>query len=305
MSEPKQKSFPELDGSGIIRVEKRERWLTIENETVRDKRLTFGARGLLSYLLSYPNKWELKVPHLIKQSPAGRDAIYSLLRELERFRYLIRKKRRGGRGRISWLSIIYETPQGEPLTDKELQQLHPGRRKKNKGDKPSLPLTGFPYMDRPYTDKPDTVEPDTDRPYTDKPDAYVLLSEESPSNQLPNEVIRPDEATFASSLDELFTPDDEAAVVALYERATNNHFREGDRVVLRELKAAAPVIKAGIALSAIRAREAGTKINSFKYCRGAIEEMSEPNVLPSYLEYILNKFEQLFLSARTEVTDGE
>ena len=189
MSDPKQRRLPDPDSGGIIRVEKRDRFLTIENETVRDKRLTFGARGLLSYLLSYPNKWELKVPYLIKQSPAGRDAIYTLLSELERFRYLVRKKRRGNKGRISWLSIIYEVPQGDPLSDEELQQLHGGRRKKLKGDKSSPPLPGFPDMDEPYTDKPDTDEPytarpDTVRPDTDKPHAYVLPSEELPNDEL-------------------------------------------------------------------------------------------------------------------------
>jgi hypothetical protein len=187
VTDAKQRHLIGVDG-GIIRVEKRERWLTIENDTVRDKRLTFGARGLLSYLLSHPNKWEVKVPYLIKQSPAGRDAIYGLLRELERFRYLVRKKRHGAKGRIYWASTIYETPQGEPLSDKELQQLHGGRPKKTKGDTPPLPLTGFPYTVEPDTARPDAVAPDTANPDTARPDtantdAYVLPSDESPNDE--------------------------------------------------------------------------------------------------------------------------
>jgi hypothetical protein len=180
--DPRQQSL-DLDGGGIIRVEKRERFLTIENRTVRDKRLSFGARGLHHFILSFPNHWELKVKHLIKQSPAGRDAVYSLLRELEKYRYLIRKRMNGHKGKILWLSTVYETPQGSPLTDEELRQLHGGRPKKREGDKPSLPLTAWPYMAEPDTAKPDTVEPYTVKPDTAKPDAYELLSEESPSQE--------------------------------------------------------------------------------------------------------------------------
>jgi hypothetical protein len=316
MSDSKQRPLPGVDGSGIIRVEKRERFLTIENETIRDKRLSFGARGLLSFLLSHQDKWEIKVPQLIKQSPAGRDAIYSLLRELERFRYLLRKKRHGHRGRISWLSIVYETPQGPPMTDEELRQLHAGRPKKLKGDTLTPPLTGFPYTVEPDTAEPDTVEPDTVEPDTVEPDTAkpeVIIqeepSEESSSDLLPSEESSPALSAPASSSEEnrqKLSDDDAARCLALYERATGNRARESDRQFLTTLGGRPPtLIQAGIALSAIRAREAGTHINSLNYCRGTIEELSEPHVLPSYLEYVLNKFEQLFPRSGAGDKEGE
>ncbi|HEV2862877.1 MAG TPA: hypothetical protein VGX48_17810 [Pyrinomonadaceae bacterium] len=182
MKKPKQTTL-DLDGGGIIRVEKRERWLTIENSTVRDKRLTFGARGLHHFILSFPNKWELKVRHLVKHSPAGRDAVYAMLRELEKFRYLIRKKDRGHKGRIVWISTIYETPQGEPLSDEEVRQLHGGRPKKRKADKPSLPFTEKPYLAGPDTVEPDTAGPDAGRPDTARPDTAGAETKELPSDE--------------------------------------------------------------------------------------------------------------------------
>lgn len=306
MTDAKQERLPGLDSSGIIRVEKRERWLTIENETVRDKRLTFGARGLLTYLLSHADKWEIKVPHLIKQSPAGREAIYTLLRELEKFRYLIRKQRRGHKGRYHWLSVVYETPQGPPMTDEELRQLRGHKRKKKQGDGPALPFTGKPYMDgpdtvEPDTDKPDTGEPDTVEPDTDKPDdkRNLLLTEESSTEESRSEGEQSSEsgahASSSESSEEKMADDEAAEILSLYTRATRNQPRESDRLFLDSLRhLPVQLIKAGVALSAIRAGEAGTKINSLRYCQGAIEELSAPEVLPSYLEYVLNKFEQLY-----------
>jgi hypothetical protein len=136
LKKAKQQSL-DLRGGGIIRVEKRERFLTVENKSVRDSRLSLAARGLHHVLLSYPNHWKVNVHHLMKQEGVGRGAIYSLLRELEQFRYLTRRRVQGHKGRIHWESVIYETPQGAPLTDEEVQKLHGGRPKKKKGDKPS------------------------------------------------------------------------------------------------------------------------------------------------------------------------
>ena len=148
MKKAKQQSL-DLGGGGIIRVEKREKYLMVENKSVRDSRLSLAARGLHHVLLSYPNHWRVKAHHIMKQEGIGRDAFYSLMRELEKFRYLTRKRVQGHRGRITWESVIYETPQGQQLTDDEVRQLHGGRPKKKKGDRPSLPFTENPYLAAP------------------------------------------------------------------------------------------------------------------------------------------------------------
>ena len=50
---------------------------------MRDSRLSFGARGLFSYLWDMPRCWSANAKHLTSQSPAGRDAVIRMLRELE------------------------------------------------------------------------------------------------------------------------------------------------------------------------------------------------------------------------------
>src|SRR4051812_34581924 len=73
----------------IIRISKHERaFLTVANATVQDARLSWGARGLLVYLLSLPDDWDIRVSHLTNQGDAGRDAVRRMLRELHALGYV-------------------------------------------------------------------------------------------------------------------------------------------------------------------------------------------------------------------------
>jgi len=95
----------------VIHVEKVSHFSAIDNALLEDKRLSFGARGLLCYLLSKPDSWEVNINHLIAQSPTGRDYIYARLSELQRFGYA--EKTYGG-GKTGW--VIREKPDPENPT---------------------------------------------------------------------------------------------------------------------------------------------------------------------------------------------
>ena len=133
----------------VIRTEKHSHYVAIRNETLEDTRLSWAARGLLAYLLTKPPSWEVHAQHLIQQGPAGRDAVYAILRELESAGYLTKEpSRQGGKyAGTDW--VVWETPAG--------------------ADGPSLgaPCTDKPYPDKPYPDNPcpskdsETVIPDT------------------------------------------------------------------------------------------------------------------------------------------------
>jgi hypothetical protein len=60
---------------------------TLPNETLRDSRLTFKARGLLAMVLSNVNEWVVTAEWLESQADEGRDAIRGALKELKRFGY--------------------------------------------------------------------------------------------------------------------------------------------------------------------------------------------------------------------------
>lgn len=76
----------ELEGVGegnVRRVGGVEFTKPIARALLRDARLSFGARGLFAFLWDMPGNWQANAAHLTKQSPAGRDAVVKMLRELE------------------------------------------------------------------------------------------------------------------------------------------------------------------------------------------------------------------------------
>lgn len=94
--------------------------------TAQDDSLSWEARGVLSYLLSKPDDWQIRVSDL--QQKCGRDKVYTILSELEAARYLTREQQQIEGGKFGAIEYrVYETPQ--PLTEK-------------------------PYTDLPYTENP-------------------------------------------------------------------------------------------------------------------------------------------------------
>jgi hypothetical protein len=98
--------------SAILRVFRRERNFTqVENGTLRDKRLSYRARGILGYLLSQRDGWIWDANELADLSPTeGRFAILTALKELEAHGYLRRRKVQGDRGRWRTDVEVHEVP---------------------------------------------------------------------------------------------------------------------------------------------------------------------------------------------------
>jgi len=72
----------------------------ISNTALRDARLSFKARGLLAYLLSHADGFNLSVHALRSVTTDGRDAINTAIHELEELGYLARVQVRGVAGRL-------------------------------------------------------------------------------------------------------------------------------------------------------------------------------------------------------------
>ena len=72
----------------IIRLPRRDRYAVISSACIEDKRLSWEARGLLIYLLSKKDNWQVKIKDLINQTKdclgvrSGRDKVYKVLKEL-------------------------------------------------------------------------------------------------------------------------------------------------------------------------------------------------------------------------------
>ena len=98
---------------------------TVIDNVVFNSGLSFRAMGMLTYLLSKPDHWEVSVTQLVKHAkgtakPDGRDAIYAILAELIDKRFVERHAIRNSLGQSAGTEyIVHDSPlPPEPLTDK-------------------------------------------------------------------------------------------------------------------------------------------------------------------------------------------
>lgn len=96
----------------IIRTSKRENpYVMIDKYGLNDERLSWKAKGLLAYLLSKPDDWQVYESDLIKRASDGRDSVRTGLRELQKFGYISRKQIRGENGSFAHMEYtVYERP---------------------------------------------------------------------------------------------------------------------------------------------------------------------------------------------------
>ena len=74
-----------------IRTIKSKDFSVICNTFLKDERLSWKAKGILAYLLSKPDDWQIKVVDLIKRSKDGREKVYAGIKELLNAGYLQRQ----------------------------------------------------------------------------------------------------------------------------------------------------------------------------------------------------------------------
>jgi len=95
----------------IIHAAKPERDFTIiPNRVLRDDALSYRARGLLMYLLSQPEDWQISSGRLAIESGEGRDAIRRALMELRTVGYLELTREQDDRGLWASHYTVTDTP---------------------------------------------------------------------------------------------------------------------------------------------------------------------------------------------------
>lgn len=81
-----------------VRVLPRERFTTIRNSAVRDKQLSFRARGLLAWMLSHQSGRLITIDDMVAAGTDGLSGIRTTLKELEAARYICRSRHRNKEG---------------------------------------------------------------------------------------------------------------------------------------------------------------------------------------------------------------
>ena len=82
----------------------------MSNYHLKDRSLTYKAKGLLSFMLSLPDDWDYSLKGLCAISKESRDGIRSILKELQEHHYLEIEKTRGDKGYFEYNYLIYEIP---------------------------------------------------------------------------------------------------------------------------------------------------------------------------------------------------
>lgn len=129
-----------------IRVKRRDRWTTIDRQTINDERLSFKALGLLIWLLDKPDDWRIDSEAIGRQDrKEGRDAVRTALRELEDCGYLKRTRSQGRDGR--W------------ITESEISEV----------SDQVTPEAGYPSSVEPASAEPPSGGPASAEPTSDDP----------------------------------------------------------------------------------------------------------------------------------------
>jgi len=92
----------------IIRVKKDGNYAVISNEPLNDDRLSWEAKGVLAYLLTKPNDWEVRNRDLERKGKVGAYKLSRILAELKQTGYLSRERRHLPDGTFEWVTTVFE-----------------------------------------------------------------------------------------------------------------------------------------------------------------------------------------------------
>ncbi|MBJ8106034.1 MULTISPECIES: DnaD domain protein [Bacillus cereus group] len=100
---------------GIFRVKKDNNYSVINNTGLKDKSLSWKAKGILAYALTLPDDWTFHISELAQHAKDGEDSLRTGINELKKAGYVKRYPVRDKQTKkiTSWETEIYETPHRE------------------------------------------------------------------------------------------------------------------------------------------------------------------------------------------------
>lgn len=124
----------------ICRIHRPEHFAIVPAELVENPRLSMKAKGIMAYLLSKPDKWEVYQEDICKHCRDGREAIATGFQELIAEGYVVRGQRRTRDGRLAGYEyVVHAEPQkctvngkavdGKPATRIGIREDKEGLRK--------------------------------------------------------------------------------------------------------------------------------------------------------------------------------
>jgi hypothetical protein len=176
---------------GIKRGPKPERGFTIiDNTALRDRALSFRARGILGYVLSNTEGWETSAEAIARMGTEGRDAVRTALNELEAAGYLKRTPHRGADGKWATDWTMYETPQAEDETagqDRRWESASDNPRRFNRSGSTASDSQALKEEDHQEDHQEDTATPAASATSPEEPTTLFVVAsvEPEPEQALP------------------------------------------------------------------------------------------------------------------------
>jgi hypothetical protein len=182
---------------GIIKVKHAESdFITIHKYPVyEDKRLSFKAVGILTYLIGHPDNWETRVEDLIQKHADKESSIRTGLKELRDYGYATLTPNRDQQGKIrDWDWTIYEIPQTlenkESCPDGENQEVDNHDLDKPDGENHDLDNLSIPLEKQ--TSYPDRDFPDVENHYHNNKDLNNKEEENNNNNNGSDQCEKPE-----------------------------------------------------------------------------------------------------------------
>jgi len=95
----------------IFRIQKTKDYSVISNTALKDKRLSWKAKGLFAYLMSCPDDWNIYLKQLMDVSSDGQSSTTTALNELIEYQYITRERIKNQDGTFSGYDYkVYEIP---------------------------------------------------------------------------------------------------------------------------------------------------------------------------------------------------
>lgn len=187
----------------------------IPNATLRDRRLSYAARGVLAEILSRPDDWQTSaaaMAALASKIGEGRYGMAAIFRELKAAGYVVYELDRGEGGRFVTRVHFYDNP----------EHVSAGRTgsRSAAGRSPATPDTAAPAAASPAAAAPDTAAPAAGTPPPGRRPAGTLAgrgSSRRPTTKTENED-RPDQDVVdarAPGREHARNPDDDGGLIGI------------------------------------------------------------------------------------------
>jgi len=235
----------------IFRAKKDKNFSVVSNTYLDDRRLSLKAKGLLTCLLSKPDNWKIYVSYLQKQSPDGRDSIYSGLRELERFGYIKKNMVRDEKGIIRGAGYIVienpDSPEAPQEPESQPENPHPGFQ--DTGNPKLLNTDSEPILKKRTTDDKApasvvVVSSEPGKKLRKKPDTVLQAGSKAGKAAVPEEIpghLRETSEPFLQAYPEPeSSPEPEDELASVLEKIPEEYRKKLTPLIRAKLKAGKP-----------------------------------------------------------------